>query len=73
MVRNFYGGLKVMDETADDSEEPVRRLMHGTITHGEQYPESRIRRAGPPLTTARTPASAAPSGRIRSAVPCASA
>jgi SAM-dependent methyltransferase len=36
-VRNFYGGLKVMDETADDSEEPVRRLMHGTITHGEQY------------------------------------
>ena len=37
MVRNFYGGLKVMDETADDSDEPVRRLMHGTITHGEQY------------------------------------
>lgn len=37
MVRNFYGGLKVTDETADDSDEPVRRLMHGTITHGEQY------------------------------------
>ena len=38
MVRNFYGGLKVMDATADDdSGEPVRRLMHGTITHGEQY------------------------------------
>ena len=38
MARNFYGGLKVMDETADDdSGEPVRRLMHGTITHGEQY------------------------------------
>jgi hypothetical protein len=37
LVRNFYGGLKVTDETADDSEEPVRRLMHGTITHGEQY------------------------------------
>ena len=38
MVRNFYGGLKVMDETADDeSGDPVRRLMHGTITHGEQY------------------------------------
>ncbi len=36
-VRNFYGGLTVIDETADDSEEPVRRLMHGTITHGEQY------------------------------------
>jgi len=37
MVRNFYGGLKVMDEVADDSDEPVRRLMHGTITHGEQF------------------------------------
>ena len=37
MVRNFYGGLKVLDATADDSDEPVRRLMHGTITHGEQY------------------------------------
>jgi SAM-dependent methyltransferase len=37
MVRNFYGGLKVMDETSDDGDEPVRRLMHGTITHGEQY------------------------------------
>ncbi len=37
MVRNFYGGLKVIDEEADDSEEPVRRLMHGTITHGEQF------------------------------------
>ncbi len=37
IVRNFYGGLKVIDETADDSEEPVRRLMHGTITHGEQF------------------------------------
>jgi SAM-dependent methyltransferase len=38
MARNFYGGLKVMDETADDdSGEPVRRLMHGTITHGEQF------------------------------------
>jgi SAM-dependent methyltransferase len=37
MARNFYGGLKVMDSTADDSDEPVRVLMHGTITHGEQY------------------------------------
>jgi SAM-dependent methyltransferase len=38
MARNFYGGLKVMDELADDdSGELVRRLMHGTITHGEQY------------------------------------
>lgn len=37
MVRNFYGGLKVSDTTADDDEEPVRRLTHGTITHGEQF------------------------------------
>jgi SAM-dependent methyltransferase len=43
MVRNFYGGLKVLDETADDSEEPVRRLMHGTITHGEQYLNPKFR------------------------------
>jgi hypothetical protein len=43
MVRNFYGGLKVMDETADDSDEPVRRLMHGTITHGEQYLNPKFR------------------------------
>jgi len=42
MVRNFYGGLKVTDETADDSEEPVRRLMHGTITHGEQFLDPRF-------------------------------
>ena len=38
MARNFYGGLKVTDEPSDDdTDEPVRRLMHGTITHGEQY------------------------------------
>ncbi|HVN06830.1 MAG TPA: fused MFS/spermidine synthase [Bryobacteraceae bacterium] len=37
MVRNFYGGLRILDSTADDSDDPVRRLMHGTITHGEQY------------------------------------
>jgi SAM-dependent methyltransferase len=37
MVRNFYGGLRVLEATADDTDDPVRRLMHGTITHGEQY------------------------------------
>jgi len=37
LVRNFYGGLRVFEDTADDSDEPVRRLMHGTITHGEQF------------------------------------
>jgi len=43
MVRNFYGGLKILESTADDSDEPVRRLMHGTITHGEQYLNSKFR------------------------------
>jgi hypothetical protein len=37
MVRNFYGGLKVTDTTAENDDEPIRRLTHGTITHGEQY------------------------------------
>jgi SAM-dependent methyltransferase len=37
MARNFYGGLRVLDATADDSEERLHRLMHGTITHGDQY------------------------------------
>ncbi|HTT63083.1 MAG TPA: fused MFS/spermidine synthase [Bryobacteraceae bacterium] len=37
MVRNFYGGLRVLDQVAEQSDDPVRRLMHGTITHGEQY------------------------------------
>lgn len=37
LARNFYGGLKVMDTIADDSEEPIRRLTHGTITHGVQF------------------------------------
>jgi len=48
MVRNFYGGLKILESTADDSDEPVRRLMHGTITHGEQYLNSKFQ--GRPTT-----------------------
>jgi SAM-dependent methyltransferase len=45
MVRNFYGGLKVFDAMSDDdaSTEPVRRLMHGTITHGEQFLSAKLR------------------------------
>ena len=42
MARNFYGGLKVLDSTADDTDDPVRRLMHGTITHGEQYLDPKL-------------------------------
>ncbi|MGA2134895.1 MAG: fused MFS/spermidine synthase [Bryobacteraceae bacterium] len=45
MVRNFYGGLKTLDAMSDDDEstEPVRRLMHGTITHGEQFLSAKMR------------------------------
>jgi hypothetical protein len=45
MVRNFYGGLKTLDAMSDDDEntEPVRRLMHGTITHGEQFLSAKLR------------------------------
>ncbi len=39
IARNFYGGLKVADAMSDDDDStaPVRRLSHGTITHGEQF------------------------------------
>ena len=36
-VRNFYGGLKISDTVSEDDSQPVRRLTHGTITHGEQF------------------------------------
>jgi len=42
MARNFYGSLKIMDQEAEHSEETVRRLMHGTITHGEQFLNPRL-------------------------------
>jgi hypothetical protein len=49
LVRNFYGGLKVVDATADDDDsQPIRRLTHGTITHGEQYLDPRFQ--GRPTT-----------------------
>jgi len=34
-MRSFYGGLRVMDEGS--GEEATRKLMHGTINHGEQF------------------------------------
>jgi hypothetical protein len=38
MVRNFYGGLKVTDDVDDDNtDEPIRKLTYGTITHGIQF------------------------------------
>jgi len=37
MVRNFYGSIKVEDP--DDPKDPdaVRKLVHGTINHGQQF------------------------------------
>ncbi len=37
VARNFYGRLKIVDSESDDGDERVRRLTHGTITHGEQF------------------------------------
>ncbi len=46
LSRNFYGTLRVKS-TAHDSDPNARwRLLHGTITHGEQY-RSAARRAQP--------------------------
>ena len=43
MVRDFYGTLRVKDIGNAESEDGVRRLIHGVILHGEQYlkPERR--------------------------------
>lgn len=35
-VRNFYGVLRVRDVPQDADDTAVRRLVHGTINHGEQ-------------------------------------
>lgn len=43
LVRNFYGGLKVTDTTSDEGDLPIRRLTHGTITHGEQFLSPKLR------------------------------
>jgi SAM-dependent methyltransferase len=36
-VRNFYGVLRVKDMLASNGQTEVRRLIHGTILHGEQW------------------------------------
>jgi hypothetical protein len=41
MVRNFYGGLKVVEE--QETAGKVRKLLHGTINHGEQLLDSQRR------------------------------
>jgi SAM-dependent methyltransferase len=37
IVRNFYGQLKVIDDGKPSDLEAVRKLIHGTINHGEQF------------------------------------
>lgn len=42
-ARTFYGTLRV-DEVLDGEGHVVRRLLHGAISHGEQYLDARWRR-----------------------------
>jgi SAM-dependent methyltransferase len=37
MVRNFYGALKVRDYGPENGLNTVRKLINGTINHGEEY------------------------------------
>ena len=37
LVRNFYGALHVSEEGDGVQEARIRRLTHGTITHGEEF------------------------------------
>jgi spermidine synthase len=42
-VRNFYGVLRVRDISASEETTAVRRLIHGTINHGEQLLDAKRR------------------------------
>jgi hypothetical protein len=42
-VRNFYGVLRVRDIPESETDTAVRRLIHGTINHGEQLMDARFR------------------------------
>ena len=37
MSRNFYGSLRVKDETSSEARNATRDLLHGVILHGKQY------------------------------------
>ncbi len=39
VTRNFYGVLRVRDETLPGSDAPIRRLVHGRTFHGLQFAE----------------------------------
>lgn len=42
--RNFYGSLRVVDEPARGSHGTVRKIIHGTISHGAQFQDAERRR-----------------------------
>ncbi|MFN2645064.1 MAG: fused MFS/spermidine synthase [Burkholderiales bacterium] len=42
--RSFYGVLRVKEYGAPGDDSHLRRLVHGTIMHGEQYLSERLRR-----------------------------
>ncbi len=42
-VRNFYGVLRVRDISESEDSTPLRRLIHGTINHGEQLLDAKLR------------------------------
>jgi hypothetical protein len=44
-VRNFYGVLRVRDIAENEEDTAVRRLIHGTINHGEQLLDPKRRDA----------------------------
>jgi len=43
-VRNFYGLLRVKQYGTQGDKDELRRLVHGTILHGEQYRHPSLRR-----------------------------
>jgi hypothetical protein len=36
-VRNFYGSLRTWDTFTSNDHQPMRKFVHGTILHGEQF------------------------------------
>jgi hypothetical protein len=43
MVRNFYGGLRVLEHDPADEDE-ARTMVHGTVIHGKQFTSPKRRR-----------------------------
>jgi hypothetical protein len=44
LVRNFYGGLRVVDSGRPEDRGAMRTLVHGAITHGRQFLATERRR-----------------------------